>query len=83
MEYRQREILRVQAEVAAKERELFQRFDENGDGRLMGPERSKYDHHLYEIRTGKAPNPLATIVPPGQGPRDTKTSPPKASDKKQ
>lgn len=69
LEYRQREVLRVQAEVAAKDRELFQRFDENGDGRLVGPERSKYDKHLYEIRSGKVPNPLADIVPLGQGPR--------------
>jgi hypothetical protein len=72
MEYRQREIMRVQSEVAAKEREVFQKFDENGDGRLLGPERSKYDKHLYEIRTGKAPNPLADIKPLGQGPRDSK-----------
>ena len=72
MEYRQREIMRVQSEVAAKEREVFQKFDENGDGRLLGPERSKYDKHLYEIRTGKAPNPLAEIKPLGQGPRDSK-----------
>jgi len=68
-EYRNREVLRVQTEVAAKERELFQRFDENGDGRLLGAERSKYDKHLYEIKTGKVPNPLADIVPLGQGPR--------------
>ena len=72
MEYRQREVMRVQSEVAAKEREVFQKFDENGDGRLLGPERSKYDKHLYEIRTGKVPSPLADIKPLGQGPRDSK-----------
>lgn len=72
MEYRQREIMRVQSEVAAKEHEVFKKFDENGDGRLLGPERSKYDKHLYEIRTGKAPNPLADIKPLGQGPRESK-----------
>jgi hypothetical protein len=72
IEYRQREIMRVQSEVAAKEREVFQKFDENGDGRLLGPERSKYDKHLYEIRSGKAPNPLAEIKPLGHGPRDPK-----------
>lgn len=69
MAYRQKEYSRVQAEVAAKERELFARFDENGDGRLFGAERSKYDKHLEEIRTGRAPNPLADIVPLGAGPR--------------
>ena len=72
MEYRQREVMRVQSEVAAKDREVFQKFDENGDGRLLGPERSKYDKHLYEIRTGKVPSPLADIKQLGQGPRDSK-----------
>jgi hypothetical protein len=69
MAYRQKEVARVQADVAAKEREIFQRFDENGDGRLIGPERSKYDKHMYEINSGKIPNPLADIVPLGKGPR--------------
>lgn len=71
MAYRQREILRVQAEVAAKERELFSQFDVDGNGRLLGAERSKYDKRLYEIQSGKAPNPLAAIVPLGRGPRES------------
>ena len=71
MEYRQQEVLRVQQEVAAKERELYLSFDENGNGRLEGAEKAKYDKQLHAIRTGKAPNPLATILPPGRGPRDT------------
>ena len=71
MAYRQREIQRVQTEVAAKERELFLQFDENGDGRLLGAERSKYDKRVYEIQSGKAPNPLAGIAPLGSGPRDS------------
>ena len=77
---RQREYQRVQAETAAKYQELFKQFDENGDGRLAGVERSKYDKHLQAIRAGKAPNPLADVKPLGQGPRDPKaavTSPPK------
>lgn len=74
MAYRQREIQRVQSEVAAKERELFSQFDENGDGRLLGAERSKYDKRVYEIQSGKAPNPLAGITPLGSGPRATKSS---------
>lgn len=75
MAYRQKEIQRVQAEVAAKERELFQQFDENGDGRLLGAEKSKYDKRVEEIRTGRAPNPLVGIVPLGQGPRGTSGKP--------
>ncbi len=74
MAYRQREYQRVQAEVAAKYQELFKQFDENGDGRLFGPERSKYDKHLQAIRDGKVPNPLASITPLGMGPRDPKAA---------
>lgn len=74
MAYRQREYQRVQTEVAAKYQELFKQFDENGDGRLFGAERSKYDKHLQAIRDGKVPNPLATITPLGQGPRDPKAA---------
>lgn len=72
MAYRQKEILRVQAEVSAKERELFSQFDVDGNGRLLGVERSLYDKRVEEIRTGRAPNPLADIVPLGRGPRDSK-----------
>jgi len=72
MAYRQQEYTRVQTEVAAKEREIFQQFDENGDGRLFGAERSKYDKHMQAIRDGRAPNPLATIMPLGSGPRPQK-----------
>lgn len=74
MAYRQREYQRVQAEVAAKNLELVKQFDENGDGRLFGVERSKYDKHLQAIRDGKVPNPLADIKPLGQGPRDPKAA---------
>jgi len=72
MAYRQKEILRVQSEVATKERELFSQFDVDGNGRLFGVERSLYDKRVEEIRTGRAPNPLADIVPLGRGPRDSK-----------
>lgn len=74
MAYRQREFMRVQNEVAAKNLELVKQFDENGDGRLFGAERSKYDKHLQAIRDGKVPNPLADIKPLGQGPRDPKAA---------
>lgn len=73
MEYRQKEVLRVQQEVAAKERELYLSFDENGNGTLEGAEKAKYTKQVHAIKTGKAPNPLSTILPPGQGPRDTNT----------
>jgi hypothetical protein len=71
MAYRQKEVLRVQQEVAAKERELYLSFDENGNGELEGAEKAKYNKQLHAIKTGKAPNPLSAITPPGQGPRDT------------
>ena len=69
MAYRQREIQRVQREQAAKEKELFDQFDENKDGRLTGGERSRFNSHLEAIRTGRAASPYATIVPAGKGPR--------------
>lgn len=71
LEYRQKEMVRVQQEVAAKEREFYLSFDENGNGHLEGAEKAKYDKQLHAIQTGKAANPLATILPPGQGPRDS------------
>lgn len=74
LEYRQKELLRVQQEIAAKERELYLSFDENGNGKLEGAEKAKYDKQLHAIKTGKAPNPLSTITPPGKGPRDTSSS---------
>ena len=71
LEYRQKEMLRVQQEIAAKERELYLSFDENGNGQLEGAEKAKYNKQLHAIKTGKAHNPLSTVTPPGQGPRDT------------
>jgi|LakMenEpi03Aug12_release.lakeMendotaPanAssembly.Ray.scaffolds.fasta_scaffold219336_2 hypothetical protein len=72
MQFQQQEMQRVQNEVAAKEKELLAKFDENGDGKLSGAERSKYDKHLRDIRFGREPNPFADIKPPGQGPRPGK-----------
>jgi len=69
MQYQQMEIMRVQQETAAKEKELMATFDENGDGKLHGKEKSKYESHLRDIRFGRAPNPFADIKPAGQGPR--------------
>ena len=72
MQYQQQEMIRVQTETAAKEKELVAKFDENGDGKLVGKERSMYDAHLRDIRFGRAPNPFADIKPLGQGPRPGK-----------
>ena len=79
MLYRQQELIRVQQEVAAEERKLYLSFDENGNGHLEGAEKAKYDKQLHAIKTGKAPNPLSTIAPPGKGPRDSKAAKPSAS----
>lgn len=69
MAYRQQEMIRVQTETAAKEKELVAKFDENGDGKLFGAEKAKYESHLRDVRFGRAPNPFADIKPLGQGPR--------------
>lgn len=72
MQYRQQEMIRVQTEMAAKEKQMMAQFDENGDGKLLGKEQLKYEGHLRDIRFGRAPNPFADIKPPGQGPRSSK-----------
>lgn len=66
MQQYQAEMSRYERDIAAKQAEIFKQFDENGDGRLFGPERSKYDRHMYQIRIGKQPNPFATVRLPGQ-----------------
>ena len=69
MAYTQLEMIRYQAEVAKKNQEIYTSFDEDGDGTLHGPEKSRYDKHMHDIQTGKAPNPLAGIPPVGKGPK--------------
>lgn len=69
MAYMQLETVRYQAEIAQKNQEIYKSFDENGDGTLRGVEKSRYDKHMHEIQTGKAPNPFAGIPPVGKGPR--------------
>ena len=69
MAYMQLETIRYQAEVAKKNQEIYTSFDEDGDGTLRGGEKSRYDKHMHEIQTGKAPNPCASIPPVGKGPR--------------
>jgi hypothetical protein len=63
----QEDVLRYQREMAAKNEEIMKRFDENGDGKLLGPEKSKYDKYMYDVQKGKEQNPFADIKPPGQG----------------
>lgn len=67
--YMQLEMARYQAETAQKLQEIYASFDTDGDGLLKGPEKTKYDRHMKEIQTGKAPNPFASIQPVGQGPK--------------
>jgi hypothetical protein len=70
--YMQQEMVRYQTEVAAKEREFYLSFDQNGNGHLEGGEKARYDKHMHAVQTGKEPNPLATIAPVGKGPKDWK-----------
>lgn len=63
----QADVARHQREMAARQVEVEKRFDENGDGRLFGVERSKYDKYMEAVRTGREANPFADIKPPGQG----------------
>jgi hypothetical protein len=72
--YMQQEVIRYQTEVAAKEREFYLSFDQNGNGHLEGGEKARYDKHLHAVQTGKEPNPLATVAPVGKGPKDGKGS---------
>ena len=69
MQYAQQEMMRYQTAVMAKEREVYLSYDENGNGHLEGAEKAKYDKFVHAAQTGKVPNPLATIVPLGQGPK--------------
>jgi uncharacterized protein with LGFP repeats len=63
----QEDVLRYQREMAAKNEEIVKRFDANGDGKLLGPEKSKYDKYMIDVQKGKEQNPFAEIMPPGQG----------------
>jgi hypothetical protein len=63
----QEDVLRYQREMAAKNEEIMKRFDDNGDGKLLGPEKSKYEKYMYDVQRGKEQNPFSDIKPPGQG----------------
>jgi len=70
--YMQLEMVRYQTELARVHKEVARPFDTNGNNHLEGAEKSLYDKHMHAIETGKAPNPFATIAPPGKGPRPAK-----------
>lgn len=63
---------RAQRETAAVEQRIFARFDENGNGKLEGAEKAKYNNYMSGVQKGKEPNPFAEFVPAGQGPKPTK-----------
>lgn len=67
MQAYQKDVARYQKELADKHAEIMKQYDENGDGRLLGPEKSKYDKFLFDVQKGRQPNPFAGILPPGQG----------------
>lgn len=69
MAYQQLEVVRVQAEIAEKQGEIYKSFDQDGDGKLTGGEKARYDKHMHDIQTGKVPSPFAMIQPLGKGPK--------------
>ena len=74
MKYMQQEVIRYQTEVAAKQREIYTSFDENGNGHLEGGEKARFDKYMHAVQKGTEPNPLANIAPVGKGPKDAKAS---------
>ncbi|MCE9629886.1 MAG: hypothetical protein K8S94_04090 [Planctomycetia bacterium] len=69
MAFTQLETLRVQAEVAAKQREVYLSFDADGDHHLRGVEKAKFDKFWDDVQRGKAASPYASIAPLGHGPK--------------
>jgi hypothetical protein len=63
----QEDVVRFQREMAAKNEEIAKRFDENGDGKLVGAEKAKYDKYMRGVQSGKEANPFADIKPAGHG----------------
>lgn len=67
MEYVQAEMMRYRNEMAMKEKEIFTSHDENGNGKLEGAEKAKFNKYMGEVRSGKVANPFSAIAPPGKG----------------
>ena len=58
--------IQYQTDFEAKQREIFTRYDENGNGHLEGAEKAKYDKYVRDVESGRAPNPFATLAIPAQ-----------------
>lgn len=71
MQYQQSEMMRVQKETAAIHQKIFTQFDENGNGKLDGAEKGKYNKYMTAVEKGKEPNPFAEVAPLGKGPKPT------------
>ena len=70
-QWQQQEMQRYQTEMAAKQAEISKEYDADGNGKLTGPEKSKFEKYMHDVQKGKVPNPFASIAPPGQGPKPT------------
>lgn len=55
---------KYQAALAAKQKEVLDRFDLNKNGKIDGAEKPLYDKYLREIKLGKQPDPLAAVPYP-------------------
>lgn len=71
-QWQQQEMQRYQTEMAAKQAEIAKQYDADGNGKLTGPEKSKFDKYMHDVQKGKVPNPFASIAAPGQGPKPAK-----------
>lgn len=67
--WQQQEMQRYQTEMSAKQAELVKQYDADGNGKLTGQEKSKFDKFMHDVQKGKVPSPFAGIAPPGQGPK--------------
>jgi hypothetical protein len=68
-QWQQQEMQRYQTEMAAKQAEIAKQYDADGNGKLTGPEKSKFDKYMHDVQKGKVANPFAGIAAPGQGPK--------------
>lgn len=68
-QWQQQEMQRYETEMAAKQAEITKEYDADGNGKLTGPEKSKFEKYMRDVQKGKVPNPFASIAQPGQGPK--------------
>lgn len=55
---------KYQAALAAKRKEVLDRYDLNKNGKIDGPEKPLFDKYLREIKLGKQPDPLLQVPYP-------------------